>query len=81
MNVLSLTQVYLDILCHVTYILDTLQADLRRLVSEQNLVRSVLSHVDSTHLESDLLVQSHGDQGSLLIPDSVCSDSPSQAEG
>ena len=74
MNVLSLTQVYLDILCHVTYILDTLQADLRRLVSEQNLVRSVLSHVDSTHLESDLLVQSHDDQGPLLIPDSVCSD-------
>ena len=37
MNILSLTQVYLDIPCHVTYILDTLQDDLRRHVSEQHI--------------------------------------------
>ena len=46
--VLSLTQVYLDILCHVTYILDTLQADLRRHVPEQNsevLFRATLTRV------------------------------------
>ena len=61
MNVLSLTQVYLDILCHVTYILDTLQDDLHR---------HVLGHVDSGHLELDLSVQSHCDQAGL-IPDSV----------
>ena len=54
MNVLSLTQVYLDILCHVTYILDTLQDDLHCHVSEQNSKRSVLGHVDSGHLELDL---------------------------
>ena len=46
MNILSLTQVYLDILCHVTYILDTLQYDLRRRAPEQNSERSVLGHVD-----------------------------------
>ena len=56
MNILSLTQVYLDILCHVTYILDTLQDDLRRDVSKQNSKRSVLGHVDSGHLELDLSV-------------------------
>ena len=81
MNILSLTQVYLDILCHVTYILDSLQDDLRRHISEQNSEHSVLGHVDSSHLELDLSIQSHGDQAGLLIPDSVCSDSPSQAEG
>ena len=47
MNILSLTQVYLDILCHVTYILDPLQdASLRR-GSE----RSVLEHDDVSHIE------------------------------
>ena len=81
MNILSLTQVYLDILCHVTYILDTLQDDLHRHVSEQNSKHSVLGHIDLSRLELDLSVQSHGDQARLLIPDSVCSDSPSQAEG
>ena len=40
MNILSLTQVYLDILYHVTYILDTLQDDLRRHIPEQNSGRS-----------------------------------------
>ena len=65
---------YLDILCHVTYILDTLQDDLRCHVSEQNSECSVLGHVDSGHLESDLSDQSHSDQAGLLIPDSVCSD-------
>ena len=46
-NKLSLTQVYLDILCHVTYILDTLQGALRHYVQEQNFDhRSVLGHVD-----------------------------------
>ena len=74
MNILSLTQVYLGILCHVTYILDTPQDDLRHHVSEQNSERSVLGHVDSGHLESDLSEQSHGDQAGLLIPDSVCFD-------
>ena len=75
MILLSLTQVYLDILCHVTYILDTLQDDLHRHVSEQNSERSVLGHVDLSRLELDLFVHSHGDQARLLIPDSVCSDS------
>ena len=46
MNIPSLTQVYLDVLYHVTYILDTLQDDLRRHVPEQNSDRSVLGHVD-----------------------------------
>ena len=73
-NILSLTQVYLDILRHVTYILDTLQDDLRRHASEQNSERSVLGHVDLGHLELDLSDQSHGDQAGLLIPDSLCSD-------
>ena len=84
MNILSLTQVYLDILCHVTYILNTLQDDLRRHVSEQNSehsASSVLGHLDLSCLELDLSIRSHGDQARLLIPDSVCSDSPSQAEG
>ena len=45
-NILSLTQVYLDIPCHVTYILDTLQDDLRRYLPKQNCDRSVLGHVD-----------------------------------
>ena len=75
MNILSLTQVYLDILCHVTYILDTLQYDLRRHGPEQNSERSVLGHLDQGHLEQDPFVQSHGDQARLSIPDSVCSDS------
>ena len=74
-NILSLsTQDYLDILGHVTYILDTLQDDLRHNVSEQNSERSVLGHVDSGHLESNLYDQSHGDQTGLPVPDSVCSD-------
>ena len=77
MDVLSPMQIYLDILCHVTYILDILQADLRHRVVE----RSVLRHVDSSLLESDHSDQSHSDQDRLVIPDSVCSDSPSQAEG
>ena len=81
MNILSLTQVYLDILCHVTYILDTLQDDLGHYVSEQNCDCSVLGHVDWHHLELDPSIQSHGGQAVLSIPDSVCSDSPSQAEG
>ena len=80
-NVLSLTQVYLDILCHVTYILDTLQGALRHYVQEQNFDGSVLDHVDQQHLELDPFVQNYGDQVALSIPDSVCSDSPSQAEG
>ena len=74
MNILNLTQVYLDILCHVTYILDTLQYDLRHHVPEQNSERSVLGHVDQGHLEQDPFVQSHSDQARLSIPDSVCSD-------
>ena len=65
MNILSLTQVYLDVLYHVTYILDTLQDDLRRHVSERHVGRVVLSQVDSGHLELDLSVQSHGDQVGL----------------
>ena len=81
MNILSLTQVYLDILCHVTYILDTLQDDQRRHVLKQNAARSVLGHVDYGRLELDPSDQSHGGQAVLPIPDSVCSDSPSQAEG
>ena len=58
----------------VTYILDTLQYDLRRRVPEQGSERSVLGHVDQGHLEQDPFVQSHGDQARLSIPDSVCSD-------
>ena len=43
-NILSLTQAYLDILYHVTYILDTLQDDLTATSPEQNFDRSVLDH-------------------------------------
>ena len=78
MNILSLTQVlYLDILCHVTYILDTLQDDLDRHARGQQLA---LGYVDRHHLELDPFVQSYGDQVALSIPDSVCSDcnSPEQ---
>ena len=52
-NILSLTQVYLDILCHVTYILDTLQDDLDRHVCGQGSVRLALSYVGRRHLELD----------------------------
>ena len=69
-NILSLTQVYLDILCHVTYFLDTLQDDVIATFPEQNSDRSVLGHVDQPHLELDPSVRSYGDQ----VPDSVCSD-------
>ena len=78
MKILSLTQVYLDILCHVTYILDTLQDDLDRHAREQGSIQLALGYVDRHHLELDLFVQSYGDQVALSIPDSVCSDS---AEG
>ena len=80
-NILSLTQIYLDVPCHVTYILDTLQDDLGRYVSEQNRDRSVLGHVDRHHLELDPSIQSHGGQAVLSIPDSVCSDSKMTSSG
>ena len=81
MNILSLTQIYLDVPCHVTYILDTLQYDLRRRGPEHGSNRSVLGHVDQGHLEQDHFVQSHGDQARLSIPDSVCSDLHGRDQG
>ena len=58
----------------LVFLILPLQDDLCCHVSEQNSERSVLGHVDSGHLESDLSDQSHGDQAGQLIPDSVCSD-------
>ena len=52
-NILSLTQIYLDVPCHVTYILDTLQYDLRRRGPEHGSDRSVLGHVDQGHQTVD----------------------------
>ena len=37
-NILSLTQVYLAILCHVTYILDTLQDDCEHSMGVQSMM-------------------------------------------
>ena len=62
MNILSLTQVYLDILCHVTYILDTLQDDLDRHARGQGSIQLALGYVDRHHLELDPFVQSYGNQ-------------------